>query len=75
MSGKQQESILVEGEISCEPESPGSDLAGLQMCRIGLVKWSFSVSLRKRKASKKSRIMALLCCFHSEWLTVEMEEQ
>ena len=49
MNGKQQESILAEGEISCEPESPGSDLAGLQMCRIGLVKWSFSVSLRKKK--------------------------
>ena len=62
----------MEGEISCKPESPGSDLAGLQMCRIGLVKWSFSVSLKKKK---KSRIIGLLCCFHSEWLTVEMEER
>lgn len=61
MKGKQQESILVEGEISCEPESPGSDLAGLQMCRIGLVKWSFSVSLRRKTLKTiKDNSLALL---------------
>ena len=49
----------MEGEISCKPESPGSDLAGLQMCRIGLVKWSFSVSLKKKKI-KDNRLALLL---------------
>ena len=48
----------MEGEISCQPESPGSDLAGLQKCRIGLVKWSFSVSLKKK--IKDNRLALLL---------------